>query len=187
LSATISIPHGCKPHRCCASDETRPHLQHGYLRKRGKNQWWVCASDSYTAVGIRAEVEEGEPVPGVIPLKALKLLDGKAKLVQVDDRTWKVDGTDGESTVYTVGDTVKDPTWLNFNKIGIWKKPTPAEVVEPFGFNPDLAANVGAALGGNGLRATLLTPLRGLHLAAIGHERERLGLLLPIRLTEPKR
>lgn len=183
----LKLPYQCQPSRAVSRDQTRPMLCHAHLRRRG-GDLWLEVTDSYIAVALRCE---GDAQEGWVPLQVLQLLEREAKakharktFVQDSDRAWTVVDPTGDcevTTTYVVRDMVANGTWPNFESLGVYDDPKPADEVSPFGFNPELLANVGAALGGT-LRVDFQGPLKPIALRTQGGEGR--GLQMPIRLIE---
>lgn len=184
--ATIVLPHGCKPSKAVSTDQTRPILCHAYLRRR-KGDLWLEATDSFIAVALRCE---GTAKEGWLPVDVLKLMEREANrkvqrlcFTQDDEATWTVTDQSGlyqTVTTYMVPERSRGK-WPNLEALGLYDDPKVAEAVDPFGFNPSLLANVGAALGGT-LRVDFQGPLKPIALRT--QSGDGLALQMPVRLVE---
>lgn len=178
-AGTLTLPNRCKPSKACSTDWTRPNLCHAYLRDRGKDGTWLCATDSYIATAIK--VDGHGLVEGWIPIGALRLMERGKNGTQISDAAWRVETSEGVVT-YDITADVQGSKYPDFDSLGLWDKRKQGAIGE-IGMSPRLMAKIGDALGADnyGCRFEFTTDLKSIRVTPLNGE-DRIGLQMPVRL-----
>lgn len=178
----IALPGGgCKPSMACSTDETRPRIAHGYLRRRD-DELWLYATDSYIAVGLKVD---GNATEGWVPRPVLEALERGDGCEQLSLTAWRV-RTHGAVVTYDIAAAVNPdspgrfPTMDSF----LHEEREPSEV-SMVALDPALTVRLAEALGarapGQGvcLHFGSGNPFR---VSVVGRDMsDRVGVQVPVR------
>jgi hypothetical protein len=176
----IALPGGCKPSMACSTDETRPRITHGYLRRRD-DELWLYATDSFIAVGLKVE---GNATEGWVPRPALEALERGAMCEQITPTAWRVREQHAVVT-YDIGEAVvpNDKGRAMFPPMDsfLHDEREPSEV-STVAFDPALTVRLAEALGARRGVSFHFGSGQPVRVSANGRSvAERIGVQMPVR------
>lgn len=175
----VWLPPGCRPSKVCSpTEDNRPHLHHGWIKRRGDDMW-LLATDAYIVVAIKVE---GDAVEGVVPFEALECIERREFVCQISPTAWRVGGDAFTEITYDVGDRLNIDRLPDFDKIvGGALFSEDEGITGTVALDPQKFARLGEALGDlHGLHIVQASGNDPVKVLAYGDPNRR-GMVMPLR------